>query len=254
MTWDRQRTARLRATMAAMSSGPNGRWITSSAFQAALRLLAVRHGIDLYAAVDSKVASARARDRGRFAVSYDPSTADCLRAFRGARPPAHCISSGVARLWGAQAWDGRLAAEHNVDLLLPFLVCFAKAARPESLDGFVFRLCDGPESGDMPALSRHFARLLTCVAARDPSSTFAGEVMTPGWQFSFRGIRFLISVFSPLYRASHSRHSAQGTFVLLRPEISTGAQHAGSEGETRAGGCLLPRWQGDPEVAWWEYV
>lgn len=106
----------------------------------------------------------------------------------------------------------------------------------------------------MPALSRHFARMLTCLAARDlqPNSTFAGEVITPGWEFSFRGIRLFISVFSPLYQASHSRHSEQGTFVMLQPETSSGAHHIESEIEART--CLLPRWPGDPEVAWWEYV
>jgi hypothetical protein len=39
----------------------------------------------------------------RFAVTYDPSTADSLRAFQAARSPAPGISGGVPRLWGAPA-------------------------------------------------------------------------------------------------------------------------------------------------------
>lgn len=97
----------------------------------------------------------------------------------------------------------------------------------------------------MPALSRLFARLLTCVAARgpQPNAAFAGDVMSPGWQFSFCGTGFGICVFSPLYQQSHRRHSALGTFALLRPGIPVGAR-----------GYLLPRWPGDPEVAWWDYA
>lgn len=253
-------------------------------FQAALQLLAVRNGIDIDAAVLSKIASAEVRDRGRFAVSYDPSTADSLCTFQAVREATQCIFSGNARLWGAPAWDGLLSIEHNVDLIIPFLTCFAKAAELESLDGFVIRLNDGLNIGDMTALSRHFARLLTCLAARDPqpNHSFACEVLTPGWQFSFRGTRFFISVFSPLYHASHSRHSEKGTFVMLQPESSFAAHHVGSrfptsadlkarirekftdagitypkesiEGRIEARIYLLPRWRGDTEVAWWEYV
>ena len=199
-------------------------------FQAALQLLAVRNGIDIDAAVDSKVASAEVRDRGRFAVSYDPSTADSVHTFQAVREATQCIFSGIARLWGAPAWDGRLSIENNVDLIIPFLTCFTKAAEPESLDGFVIRLDDGPNIGDMSALSRHFARVLACLAARDPqpNNSFAREVLTPDWQFSFRGTRLFISVFSPLYQASHSRHSEQGTFVMLQPESSFDAHYVGS--------------------------
>jgi hypothetical protein len=255
-----------------------------AAFQSTLRQLAVHHGIDLYAAVDSKVADTEIRDRGRFAVSYDPSTADALEAFNEVRQSTHCIFSETARLWGAPTWDSLLSVEQNVELIIPFLTCFAKAAERECLDGFVVCLNDGCEVGNMDALSRHFARILTCLAARDPypENAFAGEVLTPGWQFSFYGVRLFISVFSPLYPASHSRHCRRGTFVMLQPETSFDAHRVGSkfagseelkrrirenfiragisysndyiEAKIEARIYLLPRWQGDTEVAWWEYV
>jgi NTP pyrophosphatase (non-canonical NTP hydrolase) len=183
-----------------------------TSFHRALRMLAASQGVDLDAAVESKVTAATERDRGRFAVGYDPSTADSLRAFKPDLPAAQ-------RLWGAPTWDGRLTVEHNVDLIIPFLTCFAKAAERENLDGFVIRLPDGPETGDLPALSRRLSRVLVCLAARGPrpNAAFPAEVRTPGWQFTFGGTRLRISVFSPLYPAPYSLHCEHGTFVLLQP-------------------------------------
>jgi hypothetical protein len=195
-------------------------------FHRTLRTLAVSSGVDLDAAVDSKVTVAAERDRGRFALSYDPSTADSLRAFRAVPDRARRRPSGDprTRLWGAPTWDGHLTVEHNVDQIIPFLTCFAKAAGRENLDGFVIRLHDGPESDDLPALSRHLSRVLTCLAARGPrpNGSFPAEACTPGWQFSFGGTRLLISLFSPLYPAPHAHHSQQATFVLLEPVTSPG--------------------------------
>jgi hypothetical protein len=191
-----------------------------TSFQRILRILAVAHGVDLDSAVESKVTAATERDRGRFAVSYDPSTADSLRAFKPAPPSAQNPASRPARrLWGAPAWDGRLTVEHNVDLIIPFLTCFAKAAERENLDGFVIRLPDGPETGDLAALSRQLSRVLLCLAARGPrpNTAFPAEARTPGWHFSFGGRRLRISVFSPLYPAPYPRHCQHGTFVLLQP-------------------------------------
>lgn len=181
-------------------------------FHRTLRTLAVSRGVDLDAAVESKVADVADRDRGRFAVSYDPSTADSLRAFK---PDLH----SAQRLWGAPTWDARLAVEHNVDRIVPFLTGFAKAAVREALDGFVIRLPDGPETADLPALSRHLSRVLICLAARgpQPNASFPAAVRTPGWQFSFGGTRLGITVFSPLHPASYPLHVDHGTFVLLQP-------------------------------------
>lgn len=160
--------------------------------------------------------------------------------------PGHHLPGG-ARLWGAPLWDGCLSAEHNVEVVIPFPACFAKAAGPESLDGLAVRLHDGAGTVGMPALSRYFARLLTCLAARDPrpGSTFTGGVAAPGWQFSFHGTGLLAAVYSPLYQAAHSRHSSQGTFVLLQSGAAhgprrAGASHAEDHAEGEAGGTRLP--------------
>jgi hypothetical protein len=199
-------------------------------FHRTLRTLAISRGVDLDAAVDSKVTAAGERDRGRFALSYDPSTADSLRVFRSVLDRSRRRPSGdrKTRLWGAPTWDGHVTVEHNVDQIIPFLTCFAKAAERENLDGFVIRLPDGPETADLPALSRHLSRVLTCLAARGPrpNGSFPAEVRAPGWQFSFHGTRLLISVFSPLYPAPHGHHSQQGTFVLLEPVTSAGLDRA----------------------------
>jgi len=191
-----------------------------ASFHRTLRTLAVSQGVDLDAAVESKVTAATERDRGRFAVSYDPSTADSLRAFTPVLPSAPSPASRPGRrLWGAPTWDERLTVEHNVDLIVPFLTCFAKAAERENLDGFVIRLPDGPETGDLPALSRHLSRVLICLAARgpQPNASFPAEVRTPGWPFSFGGTRLRLSVFSPLDPAPYAQHRRPGTFVLLQP-------------------------------------
>jgi NTP pyrophosphatase (non-canonical NTP hydrolase) len=199
-------------------------------FHRTLRTLAISRGVDLDAAVDSKVTAAGERDRGRFALSYDPSTADSLRVFRSVLDRSRRRPSGdrKTRLWGAPTWDGHVTVEHNVDQIIPFLTCFAKAAERENLDGFVIRLPDGPETADLPALSRHLSRVLTGLAARGPrpNGSFPAEVRAPGWQFSFHGTRLLISVFSPLYPAPHGHHSQQGTFVLLEPVTSAGLDRA----------------------------
>lgn len=255
-----------------------------STFQATLGTLASHHGVDLDAAVETKTAGVQIRDRDRFSVSYDPSTADSLHEFQIVRQSTPCLFSKVARLWGGPEWRGDLAIEHNVDLTIPFLACFAKAARPESLDGFVLRLPDGPDTCDMSALARYFARILTSLAARDPrpNDSFAQSVMQPGWQFSFHDTRLFVSVFSPLYMASHSRHSQRGTFVMFQPETSFDAHQVGSkfpcsskikerirrdfirsgvtypsdqiEEKLEPRIYVLPRWKGDPEVAWWQYL
>ena len=191
-----------------------------TSFHRALGMLAASRGVGLDAAVESKVKAATERDRGRFAVGYDPSTADSLRAFTPVLAAAQAAASRPARrLWGAPTWDGRLTVEHNVDLIIPFLSCFAKAAERENLDGFVIRLPGGPETADLPALSRQLSRVLVCLAARGPrpNASFPAGVRTPGWQFSFGGTRLRISVFSPLYPARYPRDCEHGTFVLLQP-------------------------------------
>ena len=82
-----------------------------------------------------------------------------------------------------------------------------------------FRLPDGPETGDLPALSRQLSRVLLRLAARGPrpNGSFPAEVRTPGWQFGFGGSRLRLSVFSPLYPAPYAQHCQHGTFVLLAP-------------------------------------
>jgi hypothetical protein len=209
-------------------------------FQAALAGLAARYGADLAAAVDAKVAEAASRDRGRFPLTPDPATAAAVAAFTAACPAGRLLlPGGGAGLWGAPPWaDGRSFA-HNLDLVVPFLTRFAKAAGPEGLPGFVIELPGGLADGDPDALGKGLAGLLTGLAARDPrpDATFAGDVTTPGCRFSFHGAPLSVAVFSPLYAEPDPRHSRQGAFVLLR---TAGRAGPGQPGEDALNGQEAP--------------
>jgi energy-coupling factor transporter ATP-binding protein EcfA2 len=102
---------------------------------------------------------------------------------------------------------------------------------------------------------------------------------SPGWQFSFNGIRIFISVFSPLYPPDHVRHSPTTTFVVFQPETSFDQHNIGSrfaesykikkqvrsqfldknifypsaviDARNEAAIYLLPRWDGDDSTIWW---
>jgi hypothetical protein len=184
-----------------------------AAFQQVLAAFAARHGVGLDAAVDAKAAEAAAVDRGRFPVTPDPGTAPSVAAF-AASQAGRSPSAGTAGLWGAPPWAAARSAAHNLDLTVPFLTRFAKAARPEGLCGFVIELPGRPAGDDQAALSRCVEELLTALAVRDPrpGTAPAGE-----GRLTFHGLPLSVTVFSPLYAEPDPRHSRQGTFVLLQP-------------------------------------
>jgi hypothetical protein len=251
-------------------------------FQAELRLLADHLGVDINSAIDAKVDRTPMRDAGRFTVSYDPSTAKVLSRFSKLRHMSPCTFAERAKLWGSPDWREDRSVEWNVEMISPYLAIFAKAAEREGLDGFVVGSGRAAEVGGMGALAQWFARVLESFIRNDPGSrvadAFAG-VDRPGWQFSFRGTRMFVSVFSSLYADTHPRYSPSGTYIVFQPEASfdahrIGANHPSSRtvkqsirnkfrelgyaypGEliderVEAHIYLLPRWPEDAEVSWW---
>lgn len=101
------------------------------AFHAELRALAAAHEVDLAAVVAGKLALLIERDRGRFAPSYDASTAPILARVRAAYPELQ-----RARLLGAPDWDAA-SADRAADAAIATITTFVKAGAPEGLHGLL---------------------------------------------------------------------------------------------------------------------
>lgn len=103
-------------------------------FHSTLHAFAAAGAVDLRAEVAGKLAQSRAIDAGRFARTFDPSTAPVLDRVRAARPDL-----AAARLFGAPDWaDGPF--ELGVAALRSTALTFTKAAGPERLDRLVVPL------------------------------------------------------------------------------------------------------------------
>jgi NTP pyrophosphatase (non-canonical NTP hydrolase) len=254
-------------------------------FQAELISLASHLRVDIDSAIDAKLRSTPIRDSGRFATSYDPSTAGVLQGFEQVRVSSPCSFAERAKLWGAPDWRSDRTIGWNAERVSPYLAIFCKAAEREGLDGFVIGPGTDAEAAGMSGLAKWFAAFLSSLAENDPLSAdkggFAGVDM-PGWQFSFRGVRMFVSVFSSLYANSHPRHSPSGTYFFLQPEASFEAYRIGSrypfsgivkesirskfsrlgysypaeliDERVESRIYLLPRWPGDADVQWWRKI
>ncbi|QOV40262.1 YqcI/YcgG family protein [Streptomyces ferrugineus] len=199
----------------------------------ALYRISANCGISLTNELDSKLDHVAVRDKGRFARAYDPSTAGALQDFAKLQADSPCLFSPVSRLWGAPDWDVDKSLTANVAELAPHLTRFAKAAPHERLDGFVISVPGvadrAPGAATMADLAHWFRRLLQALTEVDelPNDSLSGDVRGPGWQFLFHRQRMFVSVFSPLYETSHSRHSSDHTFVMFQPEQSFTAHGVG---------------------------
>lgn len=200
-------------------------------FQAELRLLAEHFDVDIDSAIDAKIHRTPIRDSGRFATSYDPSTAEVLEEFDQLRCSSLCSFAKRAKLWGAPAWRDDRPVDWNAEAISPYLTIFAKAAEREGLDGFVVGPGLAAEADGMAGLAEWFGSFLKSLARNDSDrrieDAFAG-VDRPGWQFSFRGVRMFVSVFSSLYDDTHPRYSPSGPYVSFQPESSFEAYRIGS--------------------------
>jgi hypothetical protein len=128
-------------------------------FHRVLSALAEVLGVNLAEAVHSKLAAIHRRgDIERFARDgFDPSTAPVLTRIAGS-PSATALP---ARLWGAPELSATDSPEEWAAAISGSLEMFAKAARPERLEGYVIGLPPGAD------------RLGPLVSALDPSSTGA---------------------------------------------------------------------------------
>ncbi len=253
-----------------------------TALHGSLYRLAENCLVDLDAAIDSKIARTPARDAGRFITTYDPSTADTLGEFAVVRRRTRCPYARDARLWGGPAWDEKRSLSRNVDSIFPFFLSFTKAARLESLDGFVVSIRRPKGAETMIGLANWFRHFLDALGSVDPepSPMRLSTIGEPGWQFAFNGMRLFISVFSTLYARNHPRWSPKTTFVMFQPEQSFELHQIGSDfpeskaqkqniRETfersafwypaevidrriEAAIYLLPRFPEDGDAVWWQ--
>lgn len=131
-------------------------------FQRALGRLGAALGVDLGDAVRSKLAAIHARgDIERFArEGFDPSTAAVLARLVGDPAAAEL----PARLWGAPELSVSASPDQWASAVSPTLEMFAKAARPERLEGYALELPPGD------------GRLEALVSALDPAETGAEEL------------------------------------------------------------------------------
>lgn len=249
-------------------------------FHRALADIAHAQQVDLRQAIEEKLAAIPILDDGRFRRNHDASTASVLRRFAGVQTTTLCPYAKTARLWGAPEWSSR-SFDGNADTIVPSLTSFAKATVPECLDAFII---PGPPFVAMAELAAWFRRLLVELSRRDPEqqAVMDARVDQTGWQFAFNGRRMFVAVFSPLYDREHPRHSADDTYVFLQPEASFGRKGIGSghprsartkeeirrqfaaagrpyladtkDARVEAPLYLLPRWDGDAEVRWWDPV
>lgn len=246
---------------------------------ASLNQISNTQSVDLPSEIRTTLARATIRDRGRFDSSFDPSTAPSLEQFRSLSSQTLCTFARAARVWGAPSWEISRTLRHNVDSLIPYLIRFCKAAPVEDLDGFAilptWRLGSVRELGD------NLRRLLVEMSKSDPLRRRAldGIIDTPGWQYSFAGLRLFISAFSPVYAENHVRY-ARHNIILLQPEdsftshgigrnlpgsasikssirqrfLDAGFDYPSAEidGRVEAAIYLLPEKSGQEPVRWWE--
>jgi YqcI/YcgG family protein len=172
----------------------------------------------------------------------------------------------------------------QVESLVPVMTKFTSVAQKNKLDGVVIEIEAPTGVLTLPMFCDVFNSLLRTLAARDPlqQNCFAGDVLAPGWQFSFNSMRFFVTTFAPFYDPKHPRfsQSAESAFIYLQPEFSFDQHgiHAGNPQRTSIkeairrdfllGGYSLdvplieqphealkyvkPLTIGDPAIRWWE--
>jgi len=169
-------------------------------FHAELERLSAALGVDLTEAVADKLRVIRAGpDMGRFTPEdSDPSTAAVL----GLLAPG----AEQSRLWGAPGPDVRAPVGERAAALLPTLLAFTKAARPEGLDGYVIGAPSPPGSAE---LEHWLDELLEELRRRDPQgpSEFAGGLR-------FNGLELRVAVLPVCDRAPGGAPPAEALVLL----------------------------------------
>lgn len=152
------------------------------------------------------------------AIATETSTSTALRNFLSLSP---CPFSQRARIRCGGPWsDPRPLPERLDDLHAEMLELSAS----EDCDLLVLELEQADELRTPRDLAAMLHATLAGLRARDPASQkpLAEGVDRPDWDFEHGGEKFFISLFAPLYPASHSRFSGHESvaFVLFQPERS----------------------------------
>jgi len=161
-----------------------------------------------------------------FERRFNPSTASCLEIFKQIKNESHCPFAKAARLWGAPSYNESLSFNKNLEQALPFLESFTRAAKNETLDGFVFEFPVSSFGSDMSALCTVVQKFIEYLLQNDstnPRDFDKAEITSSDWRFNFHREDFFVNVFSPLYDKRHSRHSysaIESIFIMLQPEAS----------------------------------
>lgn len=258
-----------------------GFWI--SALHSHLIGLANNLGITLLAEAIGILASKGARDRGRFSISYDPTTSPSLEAFRAIQAKTSCPFAPEARLWGAPQWDNSQGIDRNVERVTSALQRFTTLHKWEVIDGFVLQITSPDLYANLASLSAALRGILVELNRRDPTQVqmSLAKVRDEAWQFQFNNVRLFVISFAPFYDADSPRetYGLDSAFILFQPEgsfIESRIPRGGGKPATResirrrfaehgkpydgelvrqpfeAPRYVKPLRLSDPEVAWWE--
>jgi NTP pyrophosphatase (non-canonical NTP hydrolase) len=192
-------------------------------------------GIEIFVHIKEVLSNSIKRDKDRFSISHDPITEISLNRFKSTVDNTHCIFSNTAKIWGSYEWDSNLSLEENIDNSLPSLTRFSKCADTEGLDGYVIDINEKHFTKNIEGLGEALLRTLTHISKNDPKSanSMGVDLHDPDWQFSYHGVRYFITTFSPIYEKNHPRHTpfSDSVFIFLQPEFSFDHHgiHSGNE-------------------------
>ncbi len=168
-----------------------------------------------------------------------PAHAMSVRSFEPLKNRSYCPFAGKARLWGAQPFQAHLSLAGNVRRSVDTIVEFARVARREELDGFVFAFPNACFGESMNSLSAMLETVLTTLKLNDPDSDADPrivDVKSADWRFSFFKEDFFVPVFAPIYGQSHPRYTFEAedqVFVLLQPNGSFHRRMTGDKAKLR---------------------
>ncbi len=246
-------------------------------FHVSLLGIGAKLGLNLFASLAAAVRHgpmASVSDR-----RYSPLYADSARKFGPVIHRTYCPFASSAVLWGASEYDPTVSVAENVLRSIGPLVKFSRAARRETLDGFVYAFPAerfGRTVAQLAALLRVVIGTLMEHDPCDPRLLDRDDVVHSKWRFSFNGDDYFVPVFAPVYGQGHSRYTYEVSdtiFILLQPDSSfharlqgdstrvrnqirqrfrEGLQSYDTSNDIEAHRFLLPTEAGSPAPAWYD--
>lgn len=209
----------------------------------------------------------------------NPLYAKSVRRFEPIARRTYCPFATTAALWGASEYDLTVSTAENVRRSIEPLLRFSRAARRETLDGFVYAFPVehfGNTAAELSALLRVVIGTLMEHDPRNPRTFNRDDVVRADWRFSFNGEDYFVPVFAPVYGQGHSRYTyevSDTVFILLQPDSSfhsrlgadggrirkqirqrfrEGLQPYDTSNDIEAHRFLLPIEDGSPAPAWYD--